>query len=294
MRRLLLFLLTIVYITSQAQQRVVGYVGSFDGVQITYDVQSNATLLAPSASGQAAPALPAIVLVHGWSCDRTYWSEQTSVLAKKYKVVNIDLAGHGGSGTARKAYTMESFGEDVAAVVNKLQLQKVILVGHSMGGDVIAEAARLMPGRVTGLIMVDTYKKIGPGRSPEEVNAIVARVRDNFRDSTKVLVRSMFIPTSDPALVERIADDMSSAKSAIALSAMEHALSYSRQMPQTLLELKLPVIAINPDNSPTDMSSMKKHEVEVVIMKGVGHFLMMEEPGRFNTTLLAAIQKLNK
>jgi len=282
MKLLLLFFLTTAITDIYAQDRVVGYVGSYDGVQITYDVRN------------IASRATAVVLVHGWSCDRTYWSEQTSVLAKKYRVVNIDLAGHGGSGTGRKVYTMESFGEDVAAVINKLQLEKVILVGHSMGGDVIAEAAQLLPGRVTGLIMVDTYKKIGPGRSPEEVDAIVSRVRDNFRDSTKVLVRSMFLPTSDPALVERIADDMSSAKAAIAISAMEHALSYSREMPQTLSELKLPVIAINPDNSPTDMASMKKYGVEVVIMKGVGHFPMMEDAARFNSALLAAIQKLNK
>jgi pimeloyl-ACP methyl ester carboxylesterase len=283
----LLIIITACFIDAFAQHRVVAYVGSFDDVQITYDVHG-------ITATQAVSTLPAIVLVHGWSCDRTYWSEQTSVLAKKYKVVNIDLAGHGGSGTGRKVYTMESFGEDVAAVVNKLQLQKVILAGHSMGGDVIAEAARILQGRVSGLIMVDAYKKIGNGRSPEEVNAIVSRVREHFRDSTKVLVRSMFIPTSNPALVERVADDMSSAKAAIAISAMEHALSYSRQMPQTLLDLKLPVIAINPDNSPTDVASMKKHGVEVVIIKGVGHFPMMEDPANFNPILLSAIQKLSR
>jgi pimeloyl-ACP methyl ester carboxylesterase len=101
----------------------------------------------------------------------------------------------------------------------------------------------------------------------------------------------MFTRTADPKLVEYVATDMSSAPSAIALSAMEHALSYSRQMPLILQELKLPTFALNPDDRPTDMASMKKYGVEVVIMKGVGHFLMMEDPKRFNGMLLAAVGK---
>jgi pimeloyl-ACP methyl ester carboxylesterase len=270
------FLFGLVLLTTQAfaqTPRTAAYLTTEDGVQIAYDVYE----------GNAATA---VVLVHGWSCDRTYWSGQTGMLAKKYKVVTIDLAGHGGSGWNRKVFSMESFGADVAAVVDRLGLQKVILIGHSMGGDVIAEAARRLPGKVAALIMVDTYKKLGAGRSPEEVEKIVSHYRTPyFRDSARVLVRSMFLKTSDPKLVEMVADDMSSAPPRVAISAMEHAFGYSRQMPITLTELKLRTIAINPDNSPTDKASMKKYGVEVVIVPGLGHFLMMEDEKRFNGVL---------
>jgi pimeloyl-ACP methyl ester carboxylesterase len=268
---LLLFTILSLHAFSQTP-RTSAYLTTEDGVQIAYDVYY----------GNAPTA---VVLVHGWSCDRTYWSGQAGALAKKYKVVAIDLAGHGGSGVSRKVYTMESLGADVAAVVEKLELQKVILIGHSMGGDVIAEAARLLPGKVSALIMVDTYKKLGAGRSPEEVEAIVSHYRAHFRDSTKALVRTMFLKTSDPKLVEMVAEDMSSARPSVAISAMEHALSYSRQMPITLTELQLRTIAINADNSPTDKASMKKYGVEVVIVPGVGHFLMMEDVKGFNAVL---------
>jgi pimeloyl-ACP methyl ester carboxylesterase len=272
MKFLLISFAVLSFQTLAQTPRTAAYLTTEDGVQIAYDVyEGNATT--------------AVVLVHGWSCDRTYWSGQTGLLAKKYKVVTIDLAGHGGSGLNRKVYSMESFGADVAAVVDKLGLQKVILIGHSMGGDVIAEAARRMPGKVAALIMVDTYKKLGAGRSPEEVEGIVSHYRSHFRDSAKVLVRSMFLKTSDPKLVEMVADDMSSAPPRVALSAMEHALGYSRQMPATLTELKLRTIAINPDDTPTDKASMKKYGVEVVIVPGLGHFLMMEDEKKFNVTL---------
>lgn len=256
------------------------FVNSPDSIQIAYEVHGKGT--------------PAIILVHGWSCDRTYWKKQVTSLSKDFKVVTIDLAGHGESGIGRKSWTIEAFGGDVAAVVKRLGFKRVILVGHSMGGDVIAEAARQLPGVTVGLIMIDTYKKLGTGRTPEQVKAFVDKFRTDFKDSTSALVRSMFVPGSDSALVNWVAEDMSSAPPTIALDALDHAFSYSRQMPHTLEEIKLPVIALNSDNSPTDVESMEHYGVQVMIMKGVGHFLMMEDPDRFNRLLKTAIDKLNQ
>ena len=262
---------------SQGQTPVVT---SPDGIRIAYEAHGEGT--------------PALIFVHGWSCDRSYWKGQSEPFSRQFKVVAIDLAGHGESGLGRDAWTMEAFGGDVAAVVEKLGLQHVILIGHSMGGDVIAEAARRLPGRVAGLIMVDTYKELGSGSTPEQVQSFAARLRANFSDSTHALVRSMFLPNSDPSLVERVAADMSSAPPAVALGALEHALNYSREMPHTLEELKMPVFAINPDNTPTNVESMERYGVEVVLMPGVGHFLLMEDPERFNLLLSAVIDKMVK
>ena len=251
-----------------------------DGIRIAYEVL-----------GEGKPAL---VFVHGWSCDRSYWKGQLKIFSQQYKVIAVDLAGHGESGLGRGTWTIAAFGSDVAAVVKKLGLQRVILIGHSMGGDVIAEAALRLKGRVGGIVMIDTYKKLGRGRTPEQVQLIVARFRTNFQDTTRAFVRSMFIPSSDPLLVEQVAADMSSAPPDVALGALESALNYSREMPHTLGELKLPVIAINPDNAPTDTASLKLYGVEVMIMPGVGHFCMMENPGEFNRLLRTAIERITR
>ena len=72
---------------------------------------------------------------------------------------------------------MGAFGGDVAAVVERLGLQRIILIGHSMGGDVIVEAARRLPGRVAALVWVDAYKRLGTFRTPEQVQAMVAPFR---------------------------------------------------------------------------------------------------------------------
>jgi pimeloyl-ACP methyl ester carboxylesterase len=276
-----MFLLAISFLSFRGSFSQTFSTTSFDGSSIIYEVH-----------GKGAPAL---IFVHGWSCDKSYWKGQLEHFSQHHEVVTIDLAGHGASGATRKNYTIESFGADVAAVVNKLELQRVILIGHSMGGDVIAAAARLLPRQhIAGLVMVDTYKKIGAGRTPEQVEAFVSRFRSNFVDSVRSLVRSMFLPNADPALREWVANDMSSAPPAIALSALDAAFSYSREIPKVLSELNLPVFAINSGNAPTDTASMQKYGIQVEVMPELGHFLMMEDPSRFNDVLESAIKTLTR
>ena len=125
------------------------------GVSIAYDVHGKGN--------------PALVFVHGWSCDRGYWKGQLQPFSKRYTVLGVDLGGHGLSGDQRSSWTIQEFGSDVATVVEAARLDQVVLIGHSMGGDVIVEAARLLKNRVLGLIWVDVYKKLEPSRSPEKV-----------------------------------------------------------------------------------------------------------------------------
>jgi pimeloyl-ACP methyl ester carboxylesterase len=249
-----------------------------DGIPIAYEVHGHGE--------------PALVFVHGWSCDRTYWKAQVPAFSGRYQVVTVDLAGHGESGLGRDAWTMPAFGGDVAAVVKKLGLRRAILIGHSMGGDVIVAAARQLPGRVAGLVWADAYKQLGTPRTPEQLEALVSPLRANFVEGTRAFVRGMFVPASDPALVDWVARDMSSAPPPVALGALQSAMTFDREMPGLLEELKLPLIAINPDNRPTDVPSLQRYGVQVVIMPGVGHFEMMEDPARFNGLLETAVQKL--
>ena len=252
-------------------------VTSADGIRVVYEAHGEGT--------------PALVFVHGWSCDRSYWAGQLHPFSRQFRVVAVDLAGHGESGLGREAWTMGAFGGDVAAVVDKLGLERMILIGHSMGGDVIVEAARRLPGRVAGLVWVDTYKQLGTPRTAEQRQAMLAPFRANFVKTTRAFVQGMFPPTADRSLVERVAADMSVAPPAVALGAIESAMSFDREIPPALQELNLPVVAINPDYQPTDTASMERHRVEVVVMSGVGHFLMMEDPERFNRLLRTTIDK---
>lgn len=249
---------------------------SKDDIDIAYDVHG---------SGD-----PALVFVHGWSCDRSYWAGQLPVFSRRFRVVALDLGGHGESGLGRRAWTIESFGDDVAAVVQGLGLGRVVLIGHSMGGDVVVAAARGLPGRVAALVWVDTYAQFRTLRTAEQVQEFVAPFRTSFVESTRAFVRGMFPAGADPALVERVAADMSSAPPEVALECMESSMNHQREVPRALAELSLPLVAINPDYRPTDLESMRRHGIEVVMMSGVGHFPMMEAPERFNAVLESVIE----
>jgi len=125
-----------------------------------------------------------------------------------------------------------------------------------------------------------------------QLDAFIAKFEPPRQTLIRAFVRGMFPPTSDRALVERVAADMSAAPPRVALGALQSAMSFDREVPRALQELKVPVVAINPDYRPTDVASMRRYGVEVVIMPGVGHFLMMEDPERFNRLLETEIDTL--
>lgn len=253
-------------------------VTSPDGISIAYETRGTGS--------------PALVFVHGWSCDRSYWAAQLEAFSRDFQVVALDLAGHGESGFGREAWTMAAFGGDVAAVVEALALDRVILVGHSMGGDAIVEAARRLPDRVAGLVWVDTYRRLGTPRTQEQLDALLAPIRADFVDATRAFVSGMFLPSADPKLVERVASDMSSAPPEVALEALAFALSFDREMPRLVMELGLPIVAINPEQPASDTASLDRHGVEVILMPGVGHFLMLEDPEEFEALLRTAIDRI--
>ena len=255
-----------------------GTATSADGMRIAYETRGAGDI--------------AVVLVHGWVCDRSYFRHQLESFSDRYRMVAIDLAGHGESPVGRQDSTIASFGEDVAAVVRKLGLKRVVLVGHSMGGDVVVAAARLLKGSVAGLVWVDDYKSLGPPSSDADIEAFVAKFRADFPRMANEMVRSLFRADADPALVDRVAQDMAAAPPLVGTTSIESSFKYAREIPDALAELKLPVIAINADNGPTDEASLAKHGVKTVVMSRAGHFLMLEDPQRFDALLDAAIKDI--
>ena len=255
---------------------------SEDGTPISYEVY-----------GKGEPTL---VFVHGWSCDARYWRAQVPYFEKKYKVVTVDLAGHGHSGSGRSRYTMKAFGEDVAAVVKATDARKVILIGHSMGGIVIAEAARLMPDRVLGLVGVDTLQNIEYPLTQEELEKMIAPLKQDFQAGSRAFVQSMMLPSKDPRLSEWIVADMSAARPDTALSAMNEmmALYISGDAARLFDAVRLPVICVNADLWPGDPEANRRHMLsyETITIKGADHFLMMNRPGEFNPALEKAVKKI--
>ncbi len=252
---------------------------SVDDVPIAYSVYGPATE-------------PAVVFVHGWSCDSRYWYNQVPYFSKKFRVITIDLAGHGNSGFGRLAYTTEAFGQDVAAVLRQLDVKKAILVGHSMGGEVILYAARIAPERVIGLVGVDTLEDLGMVYPDEMKDKIYEPIAADFVPEVRKFVYSMFPPGADKALADTVARDMSSAPQEVALSSMKEYFKVSA--PELIKGLSVPLKSVNADLWPTNVEGNKKlvPSYEVVFIKGRGHFIMLETPDEFNAQLERMIGRI--
>lgn len=268
----------LVPLAAVAGPTVVAEIPSADGVQIHAE-----------SWGKDGPVL---VFVHGWCCDGSYWRAQVEDLAADYRVVTVDLAGHGRSEAGREAYTMASFGLDVVAVLEAWDLQNVTLIGHSMGGAVITEAALAAPDRVLGLIGVDNFQNVNLKLSSQQIEGFTSTFERNFPDFTRQWVSSMFPDTADSALVVEISNDMAAAPPEVGLGAMGESLRwYGGAGAERVGALKVPLVCINSDQQPTDEEAMKAlvPRYQAFYLANVGHFLFRENPVAFNSLLHEAL-----
>jgi pimeloyl-ACP methyl ester carboxylesterase len=268
----------------QAQAEWPYVVPSEDGTPISYEVYG---------AGE-----PTLVFVHGWSCDARYWRTQLPYFSKNHRVVVLDLAGHGHSGTTRSQYTMRSFGEDVRAVTATTGSRSVILIGHSMGGTVIAEAARLMPNRIIGLIGIDTLEDIEYPMTREELERMIGPLEKDFRTGSRQFVAEMISPHTDSQLREWILADMSAAPPAVAISAMNEMMSQyiTGEAAKVFDEIRIPVITVNGDLWPINYEANRRHMLsfDAIVLKEADHFLMMNRSKDFNRVLEKAINTISR
>jgi pimeloyl-ACP methyl ester carboxylesterase len=218
-------------------------------------------------------------------------------------VVAIDVAGHGESGLNRKAWTMDAFANDVAVVAAKLSLKQVVLIGHSMGGTVILKAAPRMPGQVIGLVAVDQFFNLEEKHIQEEMDEFIAPFRVNFREAVSNWVRTVFTPKSDPKLVEWVVAHMSARPPEVGLGAATEAdgeLAFwgntDNCLIRALQKVEAPLVFINSDLQPTAEEINKRYPPysNAKIVRGVGHFVMLEAPAVFDGLLEATIEEFKR
>ena len=254
---------------------------SSDGVKISFDLQ-----------GEGEPAL---VLIHGWSNNRSIWDAQVSHFSERYKVVNIDLPGFGESSNNRSNWTMASFGEDVATVIKKINLEQVVLVGFSMGGPVVVEAANKVPDRVTGVVLVDNMHNVEMTYPPLVITFIDSVYMDLITNPTNEKLAGSGFYKKDPEVsFERV---LSMLKDASRVGWRESLRDYLRwhneDITPSLQKCQVPVMAINSDMEPTHVEAFKKlvPSYQAKIVPDVGHVIMWDAPEEFNRLLEESIQE---
>jgi pimeloyl-ACP methyl ester carboxylesterase len=262
---------------------VEGKARSADGTEIVYDTRGKGEL--------------ALVFVHGWCGDRSFWKEQLDVFAEKRRVVALDLAGHGASGKDREEWSMDAFAGDVEAVMKAADVKRAILVGHSMGGPVSLLAAKRMPDRVAAVVGVDTIHNVEFRWPEEQTKQFLAMFDADFEGTTRMFMEGMLPADADPALAKYIMDKVLGADRKMATGVMRALTAFDSKA--ALAGAKVPVRCINAAPGtlqfamPTAVDVNRKHgDFDVVLIEGVGHFPMLEKPKQFNEKLGEQLKKL--
>jgi pimeloyl-ACP methyl ester carboxylesterase len=142
---------------------------------------------------------PALVFVHGFACSHEDWQAQLTHFGKSHEVVACDLRAHGKTPGRPHECSIEHYGGDVAALVNNLELERCVLIGHSMGCRVVLEANRLIAGKVAGVVLIDGSRMADREPEAAEAAARAAIARVGYPAFAENLFRQMFFTPSPSA-----------------------------------------------------------------------------------------------
>jgi sigma-B regulation protein RsbQ len=239
-----------------------------------------------------------LLFVHGAFIDKDYWDAQVKYFSPNYKVVTVDLAGHGKSGKNRTDWSIQALGEDIVTVIEELNLSNVILIGHSFGGYVILEAANRIPQAIRGLVGIDNFKNAG-GETTEEIQTqidwILEQLKSDFPNTSELFVRQVLVtPSTNSTISDRIVKDFRSFDPMIGVQILNSSFTYYKRERELLQQLKLRLYLINVDYTPTNEDLLKKYVqsgYEISQLHGSCHYPMIEKPEEFNHLLQEIILK---
>ena len=231
-----------------------------------------------------------IVFVHGWTCDETSWQGQVPELSKRFRVITLDLPGHGKSDSPKDGkFSMALFARAVEAVRAEAKVDKAVFAGHSMGTPVIRQYALMYPDRVAGLVIVDGLVQLAgvpPGFTPATFTG------EAGLKGREKMVRSMFGTLTTPALQDQILKMMLGAKESTANGAMQATFDPSWVTNDPIRVPTLAVYADGPGLAPRETVLKIFPNAEYHQLPGTAHFLMMEKPQEFNRLVTEFVGRL--
>ena len=264
----------------------MGQVTSFDGqlINIQDTGEGDTTLL----------------LVHGWNLDHTFWKHQAEAFSSRYRVVIPDLPGYGASGKTRGQWSMKSYGKDIISIIRQLNLRNVVLVGHSMGGNIILEAYSEDPANMIGLIGVDNFKDVGAvpdAETADQMQAFYAMLEENYPVNVRLASEGFMFDVNSPAGPKaEVLDAYAAADPSIAIPVVRAAFTESLKEAEQLENVKVPFALISSVYIPFNESMFLDHYNGPFFrnydMKNTGHFPMYEDPETFNGHLETALSEM--
>lgn len=236
---------------------------------------------------------PALLFLHYWGGSSRTWRHVVDALSPDYRTVAIDQRGWGKSAAPEVGYALSDLADDVLAVVDALELESYILIGHSMGGKVAQLAASRRPRGLRGLVLVAPAPPT-PLALPLDARQGMVHAYDS-RESIVATLQQVLAPDglSEGDLDTVIADSLAGASSAKAA----WPLATSQEDITAVVPLiEVPVIVISGEHDRVDPPEVLRRELlpripqaRLVVLPGVGHLLPLEAPADLANVIKAFV-----
>ena len=234
----------------------------------------------------------ALVLIHGWTCSMEYWRDQVPDLAKRNRVIAIDLPGHGMSDKPQVTYSMDLFARAVDAVLRDAGVKRAVLVGHSMGTPVARQFYRKYPDKTLAIVIVDGALR--PFGDKKLMAGVIAGFKGpNYQQAGQGMLAMMEGPALSGENKERIKASFLNTPQHVMVSAMEGMADDSIWGADKINVPVLAMLAKAPFYPPNNEELFREiaPNLEYHMWEGVAHFLMMEKPKEFNAAVIAFLDK---
>lgn len=239
-----------------------------------------------------------LLFIHGAFISKEYWNNQLSYFSQRYRVVAIDLAGHGKSSHNRTDWTVQNYGKDISEFIKELSLENIIIVGHSFGADVMLEIVRSIPSSIKGLVDIDQFKNVGIELPQKNIDQFVERLKTDFANTCQQYAKeALLTEKTNPELVSRLLTDYGEMKPEVGTPLLKNTFSYTQRETKLLKGLQLKLYLLHVNYSSTNEENLKKYvgnNYELHIMSATCHYPMLENPNEFNASLEKILLEIKK
>jgi 3-oxoadipate enol-lactonase len=266
---------------------------------ISMQAHVNGITLAYNDHGTGLP----IVFLHAFPLNRTMWAQQEEALSLQFRIITIDLRGHGESDAPLWRYTLEQSADDVNALLDQLLIQQAIFVGLSMGGYILFAFYRKYAARVKGLVLADTKAQAdtAEGKDGRFQMAQTVYKKGPFA-IVDTMLSKLFSPTTiktRPALVQQVRTMIEDSQiSGIAgdLMAMAERPDSIPLLKQITCPTQIIVGELDQATPPSDAKLMADQipNARLAIISNAAHLANLEQPERFNQIIAAFASEIAK
>lgn len=263
------------------------------------DLQQLSTPVTLEYTQQGEGEIP-LLLLHGFPFDRSIWSkQQTALMNDSTRIITPDLRGHGRSPAPEGAYSVDLMARDLLLMLDELDVEKAVWVGHSMGGYITLAAYRLAPERFAGLGLIGSQHLAD---TPEAKAKRYERAEQVHKEGAEAAVNhNLFAPdTPDDSQYVRDVMQLTRLTSPAGIIGSLYAMAERPDSSDTLRSITVPVLLLTgkedqliPAERVEQMAALIPESVDtdVVILDGAGHMPMMEQVPQTTHALSRLMQR---